>query len=77
MGITPEEILGFDASVIFNKQGDEANKIIYSQTEVNVYEKLLQEKDLRIKNLEEENLSKNVRINALVEQINTLMSKLK
>jgi transcriptional regulator with XRE-family HTH domain len=63
LGVTPEEILGFDASIIFNngtnQQGGEANNTIYNQTEIKhvqeLYEKLLHEKDLRIKSLEEQN----------------------
>lgn len=71
LGITPEEILGFDTSIIFNngtnQQGGEYNNTIYNKTEIkyvqDLYERLLQEKDLRIKTLE--------------EQIALLMNKLK
>ncbi|MCC6180265.1 MAG: helix-turn-helix transcriptional regulator [Bacteroidia bacterium] len=60
LAVTPQEILGFDATIIFNngnnQQGGKYENTIYHQTEVKLlkelYEKLLLEKDKRISVLE-------------------------
>lgn len=61
LAVTPQEILGFDAAVVFNngnnQQGGKYNNTVYNNTEIKqiqvLYEKLLTEKDLRIKVLED------------------------
>lgn len=61
LSVSPQEILGFDAAIVFNngnnQQGGKYNNTIYNHTEIKqiqlLYEKLLIEKDMRIKVLEE------------------------